>query len=85
MRIILDDAHNIGNFNLRKECEIANGRKSLTDQFIVEWKQGMLQKPKLRTYAKIKHPFCAELYVKQTLSRSHRSFLAQFRLSILLL
>ena len=78
MRTILDDAHNIGNFNLRKECEIANVRKSLTDQLIVEWKQGILKKPKLRIYAKIKHSFCAELYVKQTLSRSRRSLLAQF-------
>ena len=41
----------------------------------MEWKQGILQKPKLRTYAKIKHSFCAELYVKQTLSST---FLAQF-------
>ena len=81
MATILDDAYNI--FNLRKICEIANVRKVLTDQFIGEWKQSMLQKLKLRTYVKFKHSSCAELHVKQTLSRSRRSFLAQFRLTIL--
>ena len=55
MRTILD---NIGNFNIRKECEIGNVRKVPTDQFIVEWKQSMLQKPKLEhNYVKFKHSF----------------------------
>ena len=81
--MLIKDADNIGNFNLGKECEIANVRKVLTDQFIGEWKQSMLRKPKLGTYVKVKHSFCAELYVKQTICRSRRSFLAQFRLRIL--
>ena len=79
--MLIKDADNIGNFNLGKECEIANVRKVLTDQFIGEWKQSMLQKPKPRTQ------LCYLTFIlrgiKQTLSRSRRSFLIQFRLSIL--
>ena len=38
-----------------------------------------------RTYANFKDSFNTEIYVKQTISISRRSFLAQLRLGILLL
>ena len=47
-----------------------NVRKSLKDHFIVEWKENILRKTKVRT-------------VSQTLSRSCRSYLAQLRLGVM--
>ena len=43
----------------------------------------MLKKPKLRTYAAFKLSFSTEIYVKQTLSTSRRSFLFWLRLCVL--
>ena len=83
IKFILEISRDIVNFNLKRECKIANVRKALIEQFIVEWNQQMLQKPKLRTYVTFKHVFATETYIMQTLSRSRRSFLVQFRLEIL--
>ena len=44
---ILNTSHSIVDFNLKRVCEIDNVRKVLTEQFITEWKQNMLKKPKL--------------------------------------
>ena len=70
VKYILEASHNIVNFKLKRECEIDNVRRALTEQFMNEWKQHMLQKPKLRTYATFKHSFGTEKYASQTLSRS---------------
>ena len=84
IRTILETSHNIVNFNLKQECDIDNVRKALKDHFIVEWKDNMLRKPKLRTYATFKHSFGTEIYVSQTLSRSRRSYRgAQLRLGVI--
>ena len=43
----------------------------------------MLIKLELRTYINFKDSFNTEIYVKQTISKSRRSFLAQLRLGIM--
>ena len=43
MRTILDDGHDIGNFNFSKRCEYVNIRKVFTDQLIGKWKHSMFQ------------------------------------------
>ena len=63
----LETSRDIVNFNLKGECKIDNVRKALIEQFIVEWNQQIFK----------------DVYVMQTLYRSRRSFLAQFRLGIL--
>ena len=83
MLIAIETSRDIVNFNLKRECKTDNVRKAPIEQFIVEWNQQLLQKTKLRTYVTFKHVFATETYVMQTLSRSRRSFLAQFRLGIL--
>ena len=59
---LLKSTDNIVNFNFRRKCEIDNIREALRKQFIVEWKQIMLKKLKLRTYAAFKKDFCTEMY-----------------------
>ena len=80
IKTILDTSHNIVQ---KRVCEIDNVKKVFIEQFVTEWKCNLLHKPKLRTYSAFKHSFATELYVKQTMSRSRRSLLAQFRLGIL--
>ena len=83
IRTVLETSYNIFNFKFKPQCEIDNTRVALKEQFIIEWKHHMLIKPKLRTYVNFKDSFNTEIYVKQTISRSRRSFLAQLRLGIL--
>ena len=47
------------------------------------WKDNLVLYPKLRTYSTYKTRFCTDNYVTCFLSRSERSFIAQFRAGIL--
>ncbi len=47
------------------------------------WKRHVVTQPKLRTYGMYKHDLCTEEYVKMNLTRTTRSFIAQFRIGIL--
>ena len=61
MRIALATTQYNITFNLKRECEICIVRKALIYQFITEWYQQMLQKPKLRTYATFKKCICTRI------------------------
>ena len=67
----------------KKKWNINSVRNFLVSQFILEWKQSLLQKPKLRTYIKFKQEFKNDDHVMRTLSRSRRSLMAQFSLRLL--
>ena len=58
-------------------------KQRLDNLFNDEWKEDMLSKPKLRTYAVFKNRLCTEKYVSSFISRKYRSLLAQIRLGIL--
>ena len=61
-------------------AKLAIHREAIKEQSIIEY---MLIKQKLRTfYFNFKDSFNTEILVKHTLSRSHRSFQAQLRLSL---
>ena len=56
---------------------------ALNDEMSNEW-SGLLQsKPKLRTYITFKNEYKAEKYLQMNLTRSERSYIAQFRCGIL--
>jgi len=69
------------NFNLDSIlCDIES---SLKQKELESWKTDLQQQPKLRTYKIFKENFGTELYVKMSLSRSQRSFIAQLRSGVL--
>ncbi len=47
------------------------------------WNRHLVTQPKLRTYRMYKHDLYTEEYVKINLTRTTRSFIAQFRIGIL--
>ena len=64
-------------------CDIDKCSELLLKRYSKQWKQQILQKPKLRTYCLLKDNFGTENYVRINLSRSQRSLLAQIRFGIL--
>ena len=62
---------------------IENAKHELEKIEITQWEENVNNMDKLRTYANFKWSFGVEKYVKTLLSKSHRSFLAQFRCGIL--
>ena len=58
-------------------------KKSLHELFVLKWKSDLLAQPKLRTYRQFKTKFGTENYIKINLTRTSRSFLAQFRTGVL--
>ena len=65
MKTIFEISHNIFNFRHKRECEIDNIKETLTEQLIVDWRQHMLLKPKLRTYVGFKMSFNTEAYISR--------------------
>ena len=61
-----------------KECEML-----LTSKAQEEWREIVLSKPKLRTYATFKDKFETTDYIKINLSRFDRSLMSKFRCGIL--
>ena len=69
----------------RLENVLKTTKERLFDNFKYCWQVNLNDYPKLRTYRMFKSEFCLEPYVSKFLTRSERSFLAQFRLGIYLL
>ena len=55
----------------------------MLEKFVERWKTDIKNKPKLRTYVKLKQSYGTELYVRLNLTRPQRSILAQLRCGIL--
>ena len=55
----------------------------LETKYQAKWMSVVQSKPKLRTYADIKHNFAPENYVRYTMDKGERSFMAQLRCGIL--
>jgi hypothetical protein len=58
-------------------------KDKLMEKYKANWTDTIVDFPKLRTYVSFKHDYVVENYVKCFLTRSERSFIAQFRLGIL--
>ena len=69
------------NFKLQSVLNVTKER--LLEHYKNQWYENLNNYPKLRTYKLFKSEFELEKYVCSFLSRSERSFLAQFRLGIL--
>ncbi len=63
----------------RTECDLNVISKRLMDLECIKWVENLANKPKLRTYRTFKSEFEQEKYLKMTLSRTERSYLAQLR------
>ncbi len=81
--------HLLGRLNMRQNfdnyniCNLDTVKSNLHDNDEVKWREGIRDKPKLRTYKKMKNDYCLENYVKLNLSRSERSHIAQLRCGVL--
>ena len=66
------------------QCDIKDIESRLVNNMMLNWEREIQQKPKLRTYIRIKSVFGTEDYLKlPCISRSEKSLLAQLRLSTL--
>ena len=70
-------------FDSKIPCVLSDVRKILYEKYSVEWKNDLVNYPKLRTYRLIKFEFECEKYVDINLNRNERSVLAQFICGIL--
>ncbi len=64
-------------------CDLEKCSELLLENYAAQWKEQVLQKPKLRTYCLLKDNFATENDVRLNLSRSQRSIMAQIRFGIL--
>ena len=66
------------------QCDIKDMESRLVNNMMLNWEREIQQKPKLRTYIRIKSVFGTEDYLKlPCISRSKKSLLAQLRLGTL--
>ena len=72
-------------FDSKIPCVLSDVRKILHEKYRVEWKNDLVNYPKLRTYRLIRSEFECEKYVDINLNLNEQSVLAQFRCGILLL
>ena len=79
---IFDDINNSVTYDNRLKCDINDCRTRLCDAQVLQWSNGKLDKPKLRTYNLVKQEFIVENYVKYC-DKSVRSHLCQIRCGIL--
>ncbi len=83
INMLLGNVQMLDCFNARNMCNLENVRIKLMELECDSWKTNINNKPKLRTYVTFKHQYEREKYVEMNLSRSERSYLAQFRCGIL--
>ena len=68
----------------RVQCDIKDIESRLVNNMMLNWEREIQQKPKLRTYIRIKSVFGTEDYLKlPCISKSEKSLLAQLRLGTL--
>ena len=70
-------------YNQKHKCDLQWCEEKLLEKFATKWKTDIKNKPKLRTYVKLKQSYGTELYAKMNLTRPQRSILAQLRCGIL--
>ena len=70
-------------YESQQPCDLSVTLKKLESLCESEWQMGLQNKPKLRTYRKIKESYRTEEYLKMCLPRYQRSLLAQFRAGVL--
>ena len=81
--LLFGNTNLLNNFSDKTTCNIDVFRKRLMDLEREKWQKSLPNKPKLRTYITFKDTYEQENYLKINLSRTERSYLAQFRCGIL--
>ena len=83
VKLILDEVGYSNQFLLHQTVPLENVSSILKEKYEQDWKNEIIRLPKLRTFRLFKTTFGVESYVKHSLNRQSRSYMAQFRLGIL--
>ncbi len=83
MKSVFTKVNDIECFNNMRLCDMDTLCNTNMNQYMLQWKTSLGNKPKLRTYVKFKEEYCAEDYVKYCFSRYKRSLVTQLRCGVL--
>ena len=82
-KCLLEEIGLIDNFINKTPVDLEVAKMALIDKFNISWKEEVNNKPKLRTYIKLKKSAHVENYVLHCKDQYRRSMFAQFRSGIL--